>query len=352
MLCRNCVIAVGLWMGLAYYGCYAGDLKIVGGFQRVLLVANPHVTNEFQFEALISGCSYRFTVFPKGGQFRRGHEELAFDGKDSYRLFYGNSVPIDAIDPEHPVDVNGFITEPRIPSIGPTYMIYAWFPFLAKCYLLTEPKGRVTCEFIKPDTFGKCRQPAEIRYKADNSDVIDEMILFHTGLETRNDQKEHRLPFPFENGYRQLVYRTGSVQKFGDASIPNRFEWVLYDPRPNATASNELAEVWRIYGSVDKVENDFGGESIVPEPRTKTAIFDHRLDSVSKIKSKPYFASEFIQPFDARYKQLIQERIAIEKIEDNSHLLTRGPALILYVVALASVGLFVFRKSKVGTAPN
>jgi hypothetical protein len=316
---------------------FAGEFRVAGQFKHVLLVTSPPVTNIFQFKMMVKECDYRISVFRPGYEFRKGHEEIASDGKDGYRLFYGNENPVEEIEPEHVIEVNGFVTEPGIPAIGPTYTIYAWFPFLSGCYLRTEPVGEISCEFIRPDTFGKCRRPVNVQLNPDNPAVVEEMTLFHTGLEVGSDQTERRLLAPYDKGYRQLVYQTKKSKTVGDSLVPELFEWSAYETKQGALNSNDLVEVWRIYGHVESAVSDLGDEEIVPQPRTRAAIFDH-------LDAKPYFAGEFRQNLEAVSQTFTEEPQTTEKMEDKHLLSKRGPALVILFGVLGMIVFFVLQR--------
>jgi hypothetical protein len=330
------LVFVGLGQSLGS----ARAFKCTGHFSRVILGTTPASTNDFEFRAVIDGCSYRVVIFKKGHEYQSGHEEVAFDGQDSYRVHYGNTVPPSEIKPEEPISVNGWVTDPGIPSIGPTYMIYIWFPYLSSCYLASEPKGQVTCEFVTPSTFGKCRQPAEIHLNREDASLVDAMTIFHSGMQLEPDGKEHPLAPPFDKGFAQVVYRTTSVKKIGTALVPGEFEWSHYDPQLGGANSNAVTEISHIYGSIDTAEANIDGESIIPQLATRAAIFDPR------ITDQPYFATAFVQPREARHRHRVDQHLDSEPPEAKPALLTRRPALALFAVLLSVLAYFALFRRK------
>jgi hypothetical protein len=315
----------------------ATTVVIEGEFERIWLVSSA-LTNHYQFRAVLRDCNYHFTIYPRGSEFKRGHEELAFDGEQMYRVLYYNQEPLQEWKPGNTAEITAWVTPPKVPELGPNFLPNVWFAFLGRCYLASEKSGFVDCQFINPEKEG-CLRPAVINLSS-SKDIVNEMCIMQPGFTETMKGERQPLPAPYDAGFTNAVYRTLETRKVGDREIPSLFQWTGYEPKPKGNSRDELRMVWVATGRVTNAT--VSGESVRFRPRLqgRAAILDDRLLAFTKGHNSPYFASEIYEsggkPFKAELASILGTERASEP-KDTSVPMKRDTKLVL--ISLAFLGL-------------
>ncbi len=325
---------------LAVGRCFRAD----GTFTRTVLASGYQSTNQFSFSVTVSDCLYAVKVMADGRTNQMGHEEVAYDGRDFYQVRYLNEAPLSARTNGQPVEINAFVRSQRIPSIvGGSWLPHVWFPFGAGCYLRTVASGLVTSEFLTPASAADSFRPAKVWFYPGDSNVVQRMVILCPGYFQNPGQKLiHRYPPPFDQGFTNMIYLCRSARRVGGTLVPTSFRWTCYDVSAHGSRKPEWRPVWALEGTVEHIEPSPAVGDFQPVLAGEAAIFDYRLDELSKVAAEPYFAREFWQPGEARFEKEVRARVAKRESSAGSPV-GRTPLLVFLCLFLAAATFAAFR---------